>query len=221
MRKLLILCGILAAIVYAGTVILGGAIRPGYSHVSQPISELVATGAPNRALLSSLFILYNLLVGVFGVGLLLTAKSNLQGKRLGVAGAVALIVVALSGLLLELFFPQDPGGARAPTTSTGSMHIAVAGIAALGTMLAIVLIALWFRNDPRMKGYVIYSLVTVVILMVSGGFGAASASSGGSEVFGIVERITIGSFIQWLFVIGLAMYSATGLRTQPRPSLAG
>ena len=59
MKKLLMLCGISAAIIYVGTVILGGLLRPGYSHISMAISELVADGAPNRSLLSSLFLLYN------------------------------------------------------------------------------------------------------------------------------------------------------------------
>ena len=48
-----------------GTVILGGLLRPGYSHISMAISELVADGAPNRTLLSSSFLLYNLLANCF------------------------------------------------------------------------------------------------------------------------------------------------------------
>ncbi|MCL5996958.1 MAG: DUF998 domain-containing protein [Chloroflexi bacterium] len=222
MRKFLLLCGALGAVIYVVTVILGGVLRPEYSHVSQPISELVAASAPNRSLLSSLFIVYNVLIGTFGVGLFLNAKAGSRGRKLGMAGALALVAVGLAGMLLELFFPQDPGGARAPTTTTGTMHIVVAGIAALGTMLAVLLLALWFRNDPRMKRYVAYSLITVSVILVSGGLGASAASgSGGSPVFGLVERITIGAFIQWLFVVGLKMYSAVTPETERRVSPAG
>ena len=75
------------------------------------------------------------------------------------------------------------------------MHIVVAGIAALGTMLAVLLLALWFWNNPRMKRYVVYSLITVSVILVSGGLGASAASgSGGSPVFGLVERITIAAY---------------------------
>jgi len=50
-NKVLMLCGILAPVVYVITVILGGFLWPGYSHVSQPVSDLIATGAPNKSLL--------------------------------------------------------------------------------------------------------------------------------------------------------------------------
>jgi hypothetical membrane protein len=52
MKKFFMLSGVLAPIIYVATVILGGLLRPGYSHVAEAISELVATGAPNRPLLN-------------------------------------------------------------------------------------------------------------------------------------------------------------------------
>ena len=52
MKKILMMCGLGAALIYTGTVILGGMIRPEYSHLKEAISELVADGAPNRLLLS-------------------------------------------------------------------------------------------------------------------------------------------------------------------------
>jgi hypothetical protein len=60
-NRILMLCGILAPIVYAVAVVLGGIVRPGYSHISQFISELIAAGAPNKSLLDPPFALYNLL----------------------------------------------------------------------------------------------------------------------------------------------------------------
>src|SRR6185295_5575008 len=102
MKKLLMLCGVSAAVIYIGTVILGGVLRPGYSHVSMAISELVADGAPNRTLLSSLFLLYNLLVSIFGIGLLLKANSQPKGGVSGIIGSLALVAVGVAGLLMEL-----------------------------------------------------------------------------------------------------------------------
>src|SRR5215211_3649359 len=68
-NKILMLGGILAPIVYVLTVLLGGVIRPGYSHVSQAVSDLIATNAPNKSLLDPLFALYNLLVIAFALSL--------------------------------------------------------------------------------------------------------------------------------------------------------
>ena len=117
MKKLLMHCGVSAAVIYVGAVILGGMIRPGYSHISEAISELVAEGAPNRYLLSSLFLIYNLLLSLFGIGLFFKAEDQPAGKLKGVIGSLVLILVGIVGLLMELAFPQDSGGT--PTTFAG------------------------------------------------------------------------------------------------------
>jgi hypothetical protein len=202
MKKTLMLCGIAAAILYPGTVILGGLLRPGYSHISMAISELVADGAPNRSLLSSLFLLYNLLVCAFGVGLFVNVNSQTHGRVSGMIGSIALIAVGAAGVLMELAFPQEPGGTA--TTFSGLMHFVMAGIASFGTMIAILMMAFWFKNDPELKGYFAYSLTSVAIVFVSGGMTAA-AMANHSLFFGLIERITIFTFILWMFMIGRKM----------------
>jgi uncharacterized protein DUF998 len=202
MKKILMLCGVAAAILYVGTVILGGWLRPDYSHISMAISELVADGAPNRSLLSSSFLVYNTLLSVFGLGLLLKAHSNSRGRISGVIGSLTLLLVGLAGILMELAFPQEPGGTAA--TFTGIMHFVMAGVAALGTMVAILMLAFWFKNIPALKGYVVYSLLSVAVIFLSGGLGAA-AMANHSPLFGLIERITIFTFTLWIFVIGWRM----------------
>lgn len=199
MKKLLMLCGMSAAIIYIGTVILGGLLRPGYSHISMAISELVADGAPNRPLLSSLFLLYNALLTVFGIGLFLKVNSQPGRKISGYVGSIALILVGMAGILMELVFAQEPGGTA--TTFAGTMHFVMAGVASLGTMIAVLGIGLWFRNIPEMKHYVVYSIISVAIIFVSGGLtGAAMANH--SSLFGLIERITILTFTLWIFIVG-------------------
>lgn len=193
------LCGMSAAIIYIGTVILGGLLRPGYSHISMAISELVADGAPNRPLLSSLFLLYNALLTVFGIGLFLKVNSQPGRKISGYVGSIALILVGMAGILMELVFAQEPGGTA--TTFAGTMHFVMAGVASLGTMIAVLGIGLWFRNIPEMKHYVVYSIISVAIIFVSGGLtGAAMANH--SSLFGLIERITILTFTLWIFIVG-------------------
>jgi hypothetical protein len=202
-KNWLLFSGLLAPVVYLGTVIVGAALRPAYSHLSEPISELTAAGAPNKAVLDLLFVLYNVLVALFALGLLQKANQRLAGRWSGRLASLSLIGVGVCGALLQFFFPQDPGGAQAAVTATGSLHIAVAGVAALLSMLSVLCSALWFRAQPAMKGYVVYSLVTLAVMFVSGGAGAAAATAGGFSLFGLVERITIGAFIQWLFFVAL------------------
>jgi len=210
MKKLFMLSGVLAPIIYVATVILGGLLRPGYSHVAEAISELVAAGAPNRPLLSALFILYNVLSSAFGLGLFLKDRDEPYRRASGLFGSLALVVIGILGVCMELFFPQDPGGI--PTTSAGTMHIVFAGIVSLGTMVAILLTAFWFRNSPDFSGYVTYSLITVAMIFVSGGLTAVAVANN-HPLLGLSERITIGAYIQWLFVIGITMYRFTHTTT--------
>jgi hypothetical protein len=207
MKKLLMLCGVSAAIIYVGTVLLGGWLRPGYSHISMAISELVADGAPNRALLSSLFLLYNVLLTLFGIGLFLEVNSQSGGRISGVLGSVALVLVGIAGISMELVFAQEPGGTAA--TFTGIMHFVMAGIASLGTMVALLMIGLWFRNFPDLKGYVIYSVISVAVIFVSGG-SSVVAMANHSPLFGLIERITILTFTLWVSVISWKMAQLEG-----------
>jgi len=203
MKKLLMLCGVSAAVIYIGTVILGGLLRPGYSHISMAISELVADSAPNRSLLSPLFLLYNALLTVFGIGLFIKVNSQTGRKMSGVIGSLALVLVGIAGILMELVFAQEPGGTA--TTFAGIMHFVMAGVASLGTMVAVLGIGLWFRSIPGMKSYALYSIISVVIIFVSGG-SSIPAIANHSPLFGLIERITILTFTLWIFVVALKMF---------------
>lgn len=213
MKKLLILSGILAPVIYVGTVLLGGILRPGYSHLAEAISELVAAGAPNKPLLSSLFIVYNVLCSAFGIGLLQGVIHTSGRKTSGRFGAISLILLGIIGLLLELFFPQDPGGPA--VTFAGTIHIILASMAALLTMIAVVATGLWLKQIPGFKGYTLYSVLTFAVIFAAGGSVPILGMT--HPYFGLLERIPIGAFIQWLFVTGLKMYSLSN-GTIPLPA---
>jgi len=212
-NRLLMLCGVLAPTVYVVTVFLGGILRPGYSHISQFISELIAAGAPNKSLLDPLFALYNLLTIAFGLGLVMTvrATSEVRGKVSGTLGALVLVAEGVLGLV-TIFFPQDPIGA--PITSTGTMHIILAGLSSLTAMLSMLLLGLWFRKKLGLQVYGLYSFISVALIFIFGGLAAVTGVSR-SPILGVMERLTIGAFLQWLFVIALKLYSSREMVVVP------
>ena len=67
-RKALLVCGILAAVLYAGTDILAAMRYEGYSYTAQAVSELFAIGAPTRAVVVPLFLTHGVLQIAFGIG---------------------------------------------------------------------------------------------------------------------------------------------------------
>lgn len=217
-RKHLILGGALAAAVYVLAVVVGGAIRPGYSHVSQFVSELITADAPNAALLNVMFATYNVLTAAFAWALLRNVRAGEPNRRtnLGIAGAALLAAEGLFGLL-TLFFPQDPVGA--PVTPTGIIHIVLAGLSALTTMAAMLLLGMWFRAVPALRAYGIYSFASAAFVFVLGGVSAASGASQ-SPVAGLLERLTIGGFLQWMAVVSVGMYLKSRLDERYAPRYA-
>lgn len=216
MKKFLMLCGIGAPVVYVFAVILGGLLRPDYSPVAKSISSLVATGAPNKGLLDPLFGLYNLLTLAFGIGLWrrIRADAGNPRARVGLVAAVVLILEAVIGIV-TLFFPEPAEGT--PINSTGTMHIILAGLSSVTTMLTILLLGFWFRATRSLRGFGTYSFLSVLVVFISGGFAAASIAAN-SPIGGLVERITIGGFMQWLLVIALKLYQEeTSATERPLP----
>jgi hypothetical protein len=204
--KAFIFCGMLASAVYVCTVSAGGFLWPGYSHISQFVSDLIGSGAPNKWLLDPLFGLYNLLCLAFGWGVFIRARADSGNRRktLGSVGAIVLLFEGLFGFL-TLFFPEDPAGAQ--ITKIGMMHIVLAGLSSLATMVSMLMLGLWFRTSSKMKPYGIYSVASLVVVFVFGGLAAALGASH-HPLIGLIERITIGGFLQWMFVSALRLQSS-------------
>ncbi len=208
MTRILLLGGILGPLVYLAAVCLGAAIRPGYSHIAHFVSELIESGAPNRRLLNPLFAMYNLLTGAFAVGVSNWVADWSFGAvpfNAGRVGAIILLLEALFGFL-TVFFPQDRRGT--PMTRTGTLHILLAGLSSLATMGAILMMGFWFRRAPGMQGFSLYSFISLAVVFVSGGLAAYSGVSG-SRLAGLLERITIGAFLQWMLVVAVKLVGMT------------
>lgn len=196
MRRLLVLCGILAPLVYIATWVVGGLITPGYSHLAQAVSELTQAGSSNAPLLNPWFMLYNILIALFGFGLFTAAGRN--GGRRGVAtGGILVATSGLVGVPLTLFCPMDPIGSEA--TLPGMMHLVLVGIISLLTVAGILASATALPRSWRR-----YCLVTAAVMFATGIMSGITAAQL-SPVAGLVERVTITSFQQWMFVMAWAL----------------
>ena len=74
--KMLSLCGIVAPVVYIVALVVGNVLDPSYSQMGKTVSELIQRGAPNRDLLNAIFVIYNILLIPFGIGLYLGLKKG-------------------------------------------------------------------------------------------------------------------------------------------------
>jgi len=196
LRKSLIYCGIAAFILYVATAIVGAALRPDYSHIVNAISELLSNGAPNKVVLDIVFNIYNALLLAFAIGAFSVLKNSPRISRVAMGILIGIQVLSFSWG----FFPMDPLGAEA--TFAGTMHNILGGIVALATIIMPLLMGLGFRRADNFKRYSTFSFIASAIIFVSGLTGVILAGQG-YLVFGLFERITIGTYEVWVFVTAL------------------
>jgi hypothetical protein len=195
--KILALCGILAPIVYVIALIVGNILDPTYSQIGKTVSELIQQGAPNRDLLNAIFIIYNLLTIPFALGMY-------YGLRKGWARNVifaALVINGVLGVAWTLFFPLDVGGKS--VSLTGQLHLIV-GALVVPLIFALEL-SFWrgSKKDDRWRGYGKFSLAIFAVTFV---FGLATVALVNSDIRGLLERVTTGSFLLWVEVLALRLY---------------
>lgn len=184
-----------AVVAYVGTTLIGGAIVPGYSHVSDSVSSLTSPGAPFREALAVGFAAYN--VGVVALGVALPRAMRTPTVPVRVAGWL-LVACGVAGVLMLEPFPQDPMDAE--LTTGGMVHIVLAGVSAITLVAATILAAIGWRKDTHWSRLRTFSIVAGVAILATGGVGAAFVTS---PVFGLLERTTQLSFLSWFAAIGV------------------
>ncbi len=193
--------GMAGALAYALHVVLGGLLWKGYSHLEQPISDLTAQGAPDRALLTGITSVYALFSIIFAVSAFMYVR-RLKIRLLS-TGFILFILMHIVSASYNIF-PEDLAGA--PATFRGIMHWVVTGAIVPLTILSVLLIGLGFRRVKGFGGYSAYSIVTSAILFIAGGTTVFILSQG-LGFFGLFERINIGSLQLWMFLVSLKLFN--------------
>jgi len=199
LKKILLLSGILSSLLYGVMVI---AIQyEGYDFSSQSVSELSAVGAPTRNLWIPLGITYQVLMIAFGLGVWATADHR---WNLRVVACLILLNYGIASFLwLFASMHQREVLADGGKTPAESLHIILVVVTVLGNLLTIGFGAVGFSKRFRL-----YSIVTILILLIIGGLtGPAAAPRIEANLptpwFGIWERIIILGFLLWVTVLSM------------------
>jgi hypothetical protein len=205
-RKLLLISGVLSSLVYVGADQVAAVFYGGYhSFAAQTISELFARGAPSKAAVDPLLILYDLLTIAFGVGVWLAAR----GERSLRVAAVALVALGAAGLPGPWLFPMNLRG-----VGGDAPHIVMTGVMMLFTITAFV--AGSFALGRRFRVYSYASLATSLVFgTLTGLQGKAVAANAPTPWIGLTERICIGAFLLWVVVLAVALLKREGLELSP------
>jgi len=201
MKKIYPIFGLLASISYLVYVVIGGFLsEKGYSHLNNAISELPYFVPKNDFVyLSKLTTIYAIALIFFSIIAFIDLK-NYKSKLCRIA-FLLLLFNSVSGIMM-VFFPMDERGTQ--TTILGVGHLVLAGLCAIFSILTPLFAGIGFKNIPKFKHLAVYSIISSIIIFVSGGITAAGAANE-FKYFGIVERITIGTYIIWILVISIQM----------------
>jgi hypothetical protein len=205
-RKTLLFCGIASSLLYLAMNVVVAMQSADYSSVSQTVSELSAIGAPTRPLWVALGVIYTMLVAAFGWGVW---KSSPGNRALRAVGLLFIVQAAL-----DLTWP--PMHQRAVLgadggTLTDTLHLVWSAATVVIMLLAIGLAA-------RASGalFFIYSIQTMILLVVSGMFIAMDAPEVAANLptpwVGVWERINIGVFLAWVVVLATVLLRSRDAR---------
>lgn len=187
--KVLLVCGIVAPLLFVGTNLLGGVLWRGYSFTHQSISDLSAIGAPTRAVVVPLFIAVDLLLAGFGLGVWGLAGQNVALRI--VAGL--LVAYGVVGCAAE-FFPYRLG--EPPKPFNAGVILTAAGVIFL--LLAILSGAAAYRNWFRF-----YSIGTLLVFAVLTVVGFAQAEAR----VGLQERVLSFGCLLWVAMLAIVLLS--------------
>jgi hypothetical protein len=191
LRKILLACGPLSALVYISWHELAALRWEGYSRISNAISELHFTGTPSKSLLDPWQgWVDSALVAAFGVGIWLSAQGS---RSLRVIGALMVLPAAM--IPLWMIFGE----------ASLAAHLALIGVGIISW-----LVAMGFGAAALGKRFRIYSLVSLAVVVGFFALGFSyvpEANAGQSTPFlGLFERIGFSAYFLWQLVLAAALW---------------
>jgi hypothetical protein len=206
-RKLLLVCGIIAPLLYLATISVAPMLWENYSSTSQTVSELFAIGAPSKSFVVPLFLTYSVLIIAFGIGVWRSAGPK---RALRVVGGL-LIAREVLGIVGTLFAPMHMRGVEGALTDT--MHAAITGLGSLFYLLM-----MGFGATAFGKGFRLYSIGTLIVLVVFGVLagmeGPRMAANLPTPWMGVWERINICATMLWIMVLAIVLLRTPAERPQ-------
>jgi hypothetical membrane protein len=191
----LALGGVIGPVLFVLTFTIAGLLRPGYSPVTQAISDLGV--GDNAWILNASLVILGLLMGGFAISFYRTVRPEASAAfRLVCALLIAIVGV---GYAVAGIFPE-----------TIPIHWLVgAPFVFLGAVLAFLLTGLLLRGDRAWRGWAVYSLIaslaTAVLIAIT--FYTFSPSTPPTmRLGGLMERVVFIEILAWYVAFGWRLF---------------
>lgn len=197
-QRILLSCGLIAALAHLGMDWLAGRLAKGYDLAARSMSDLGALGSPTRALVVVLTLVASALMIAFGVGVWRAGQAPLQR----VVGGLVIANAAVS-LVATLFFPNRYGERPA----FGSPGVILMFLSVVFFVLAMIVGAVAFRGWLR---GVSIAIPAAYVLLAALRFATAPPAGDSAALIGAQERTMAYSYLFW--VMALAIHLLLGVR---------
>jgi hypothetical membrane protein len=190
--------GIAGPVIFAAVTVVVGTLRPGYSHATDVISELGATGTPYAALMNYVgFVPAGLMIAAFGVAL---SRAVPRG-HLSILAA-GLVAVFGCGMAASGVFSCDAGCPHGEGSLENGIHMVIAPPIFACFIVGVAILGNRFRSMPPPLGpLATYSLATSALAL---SFMIALVLSLESRTLsGIWQRLMIASLFVWCAVVSV------------------
>ena len=200
-RRMLLLSGVLASLLYICTDIIGGLSWGNYDFISQFISELSAIDSPSRIFVVSFYIVHNILIITFALAIYKFADDKHSLKITGLL-LIAYAVAGVSGILFPMY-PEESA-----TAFPNLMHQV-----AIAMTVIVILLSLVFAAISLGIRFRIFSFGIILVYLGLGAIpflGANQVEIGESAPWvGLVERIMVYGYMVWLTVLAILLLKRT------------
>ena len=225
--RILALGGIAGPVLFAVVVLVCAALRPGYSHLQQFISELGVAGTQYAALMNYAgFVPAGLLLAVFGIALVFALPGNRLIRLAAVLVTTFGLGIAASGMIsCDLGCPQGEGSLE------NVVHNTIAPVSFLCLIAAMAMLGVRFPSIHAWRHLSFFSLLASAVALF---LLVVLASSLDSRVLtGLWQRLLLAVLFIWCAIVGLEAFrhpaggmapSNSGMqptRQEPRAADAG
>ena len=198
LQRLGILCGVLGPLLWLSLIAVAGAMRPGFSHITQYISELGERGSSTETLMRYAGFEFTGFLYFCFASALMTHYTNSRFTRL------VACLLALDGLgrIGAGVFPCDPGCAG--LTFSQDLHHLFATVGFCSGILATIACGIIFRIQGWSKIFCWYSVgsgisaMTFLLLM--------TWSQNPVKTTGLFEHLATGILSLWLLVFAACLF---------------
>ena len=192
-RKTLVSCGIIFPIFSTITYIILDLLRPDYNPLTLTISELGVVGTSTALIASIIFIIVGIMITLFALGLYLTIRE----EKSALIGCFLLSCDGILGYVGSGIFPVDAG--VFPVTFHGLMHFIVSMV----SLLVMVLAPFFIAHALKEKESIMYKFSIIIGILLFFLMGIFVSLSLFNILIGLFQRITIGLYSAWIFIIAI------------------